>query len=91
MVLFIIEILFILYAGKFRLCFANGKKMETLIYYFLPVSTLRSALAIRTARIIIRRWKLAQHIQDIYWLREGRNVEIEVERPFVDSSISIVT
>ena len=90
-VLFIVEILFILYARKFRLCFAIGKKLEALIYYFLPVSTLRSALAIRTARIIIKRWKLAQHFQEICWLRERRHVEIVVERPFVNSSISIVT
>ena len=53
------------------------KKEDTLFFFiiFSQVATLRSILALSTARIIVRGWRPAQHFQDIYWLREHRNLE----------------
>ena len=73
-----VVILFILCARKSRLYFAVGKKKRhwfAIFMIFSPASTLQSVLAVRTARIIIRGWKQAWHFQDIYRLREHRNLE----------------
>ena len=76
--LFTVVILFILCACKSQLYVAVGKKTRhwfAIFIFFSPVSILPSILAVRTARIIIRRWKQAQHFRKIYWLREHRNLE----------------
>ena len=72
--LFTVVILLVLCARKSRLYFAVGQKKEDtdlrFFLFFSQVSTLRSILAAKTARIIIRGWKPAQYFQDIYWFRK---------------------
>ena len=72
-------ILFTLCAHKSRLYFAVGKKKKTLIFYFYyffaghhPPKYISS---VRTAKLIIRRWKPAKYFQDVYWFREHKNLE----------------
>ena len=63
---------------KFRLCFAVGKKRKhwfAIIFSFWLVSYLQSIWVVRTARIIIRGLKPAQHFHDIYWLKNHRNLK----------------
>ena len=67
--LFTVAIFLIFYGRKSQVYFVVGKKRShwfATFIIFLPVSTFRSILAIRTARIIIRRWKPPPYFQDIY-------------------------
>ena len=75
--LYTVIILFILCSCKSQLCFVVGKKGRhcfAIFIIFSPVSILRSVLAVRSARIILRGWNSSLHFTDIYWLMEHINL-----------------